>query len=197
MPTRPTRRKPGRSSARQLLGVAPWLWPGGAGGDLPGEIFFLERAAGSSPLNVSVQGGQYKVMHLSSGRLTELTAKGGAENAKDLIRLEHLVGDDHSITVSSEAARRHFDIHHLRCEGKGAWKSVRVRNELVANDRLRVLTPTASGGVEISGTTRREVDIEFNRYDGVKGSRCNLTGQRILAGRALQVAPADWQPLSR
>jgi hypothetical protein len=186
-----------KASARQLLGVTPWLCPGGAGGDRPGELFLLERPAGSSPLNVSLQGGQYKLMHLSSGHLTELTAKGGGKDARDLVRLEHLAGNDHSITVSSKAAQRHFDLHHLRCEARGAWKSVRVRNELAANNRLRVLMPIASGDVEISGTERHDFDIEFKRYDGVYGARCSLTGQRIPAGRTLRVSPADWQPLSR
>ena len=94
------------------------------------------------------------------------------------MRLEHSPGDDQSIAVSSGAARRRFDIHHLRCEAPGAWRSVQIRNVLVANDRLRVLAPTASGGVEISGTARREVDVEFNRYDGFDVARCNLTRQR-------------------
>jgi hypothetical protein len=65
------------SPARRLPGVAPWPWPGGLAGDLPGELFFLERPLGSSPLNVSVRGDEYHLMHLSSGHLTELTAGPG------------------------------------------------------------------------------------------------------------------------
>jgi hypothetical protein len=185
------------SPARRLPGVAPWPWPGGVSGDLPGELFFLERPAGSPALNVSVQGGQYNVMHLSSRHLTELTAKGGAANANDMLRLEHSPGDDQSIAISSGAARRRFDIHHLRCEAPGAWRSVRVRNAVITSDRLQVLAPAASGGIEISGTARRDVDVEFKRYDGFDVARCNFTRLRVPAGRALQVTPADWKSLSR
>ena len=45
------------SSDRRLTGVAPWPWPGGLGGDLPGELFFIERPPGSSPLQRVGAGG--------------------------------------------------------------------------------------------------------------------------------------------
>ena len=62
------------STARRLPGVVPWPWRGRAGDDLPGELFFLQRPPGSSPLTVSVRGGEYQIKHLSSSHLSEVTA---------------------------------------------------------------------------------------------------------------------------
>lgn len=186
------------SPARLLPGVAPWPWPGGLAGDLPGQLFFLERPPGSSPLNVSVQGDEYHVMHLSSGHLTELTAGRAAANAKDQVRLEGSADDDQSVTVSSSAPRRRFDIHHLRYDTPGAWRSVRIKNALVTSDRLRVHAPLAFDAIEISGTTgRRDVDVELRRYDGTKVATRKLAQQRVPARRALRMAPANWERLSR
>jgi hypothetical protein len=186
------------SPYRQLSGVAPWPWPGGLAGDLPGELFFIERPPGSSPLNVSVQGGEYHLVHLSAGHLTELTAGSAAAKSKDTVRLEGSADSDKSVVVSTSAPRRHFDIHHLRTDAAGAWRSVKVRNVLVTDDRLRVAAPDAFGTVEISGTTsRRDVDIELGRYDGGKVARRNLSQQSVPAGKALRMAPTDWVRLSR
>jgi len=96
------------------------------------------------------------------------------------------------------APRRRFDIHHLRQDAPEAWRSVRVRNALITNDRLRVHAPVTFDAVEISGTTaRRDVDIELRHYDGSKVATRNLAKQRVPAGRALRMAPADWERLSR
>jgi len=188
------------SPARQLPGVAPWPWPGGLAGDLPGELFFIERPAGSSPLNVSIKGGEYHLVHLSAGHLTELTAGSAAANAKDRVRLEGSPDDDQSVVVSTSATRRRFDIRHLRHGSAGAWRSVNVRNALVTDDRLRVSAPVTFDTVEISGTTRRrDLDVELGRYGGGGGkvARRNLAQQRVPAGRVLRMAPTDWDRLSR
>jgi hypothetical protein len=60
--------RPWPHSAGPTALVTPW--PGGLAGDLPGELFFLQRPPGSSPLHVSVRGDEYHLMHLSSGHLT-------------------------------------------------------------------------------------------------------------------------------
>jgi hypothetical protein len=180
-----------------LPGVAPWPWPGGLAGELPGELFFLERPPGSSPLNVSVRGDEYRLMYLSSGHLTELTAGRAAANAKDRVRLEGSRDDDQSVVVSTGAPRRRFDVHHLRCDTPGAWRSVRARNALVTTDRLKVHAPVALDTVEISGiTARRDIDVELRRYDGGRLAKRNLAKQRVPAGQALRMAP-DWEHLSR
>jgi hypothetical protein len=114
------------------------------------------------------------------------------------VRLEGSPDDDQSVTVSSSAPRRRFDIHHLRKERPGAWRSVRVKNALVTSDRLRVRVPVAFDAVEISGTTaRRDVAVELRRYDGAKVVTRKLTQQRVPARRALRMGPADWERLSR
>ncbi|MGB9377834.1 MAG: hypothetical protein WCB04_10020, partial [Mycobacteriales bacterium] len=88
--------------------------------------------------------------------------------------------------------------HHLRHDGPGDWRSVRVRNALVTDDRLEVRAPVGFDVVEISGTTaRRDVDVELRRYDGAKVTTRRRAGQQVPAGRALRMAPTDWDRLSR
>ena len=137
-------------------------------------------------------------MHLSSGHLTELTAGRTAASAKDRIRVEGSPEDDQAIAVQTGASRRRFDIHHLRQDASKAWRSVKVQNALVTDDQLRVHAPVAFDAVEISGTTaRRDVDVQLRRHDGSKVATRNLSQQRVPAGRALRMAPADWERLSR
>jgi hypothetical protein len=182
------------SSDRRLTGVAPWPWPGGLAGDLPGELFFLERPPGSSPLNVSVQGDGYHLVHLSSGHLTELHAGRTGSAAKDSIRLQGSADDGQSIAVSSRAPRRQFDIHHLRQDGSGAWRSARLRHAVVAKDRLEVRAPVAFDVVEISGTTERQVEVELSRYGDGKLDTHRATSKHP-AGRTLRLVPSSWEGL--
>lgn len=114
------------------------------------------------------------------------------------MRLEGSRADDQSVVVSTSASGRHFDIHHLRQDTPSTWRSVRVCNALVTSDRLRVYAPLAFDGAEISGTTsQRDVDVELRRYDGAKVSTRKLAQQRVPTGRALRIAPTNWQRLSR
>jgi hypothetical protein len=184
------------SPARRLPGVAPWPWPGGLGGQLPGDLFFLERPPGSSPLNVSVRGDEYRLLHASPRHLTEVTAGRAQARAKDRLRLAGSPDDAQSVAVATRASRR-VDIHHLRQEAPQAWRSLRVRGALIDDDRLRVDAPAAFDAVEVSGTTARpRLDIELRRYDGEGVVRRRLAPRGIPAGRTLRVAPADWDRLS-
>jgi hypothetical protein len=185
------------SPDRRLPGVAPWPWRGRHGGGLPGELFFLQRPPGSSPLTVSVRGDEYHITHLSAGHLTEVTAGPAGAGARDRVRIEGSPGDDQAVVVSTRAPRRRFDIHHLRQYSPGAWRSVRLHNGLVTNDQLRVGAPRAFDVVEISGiTARRDLELELRRYDGSKIARRTLT-QPVPAGKTLRIAPTDWDRLSR
>jgi len=186
------------SSERRLTGVAPWPWPGGLRGDLPGELFFLERPPGSSPLNVSVQGEEYHLVHLSSGHLTELHAGRTASPVKDSIRLEGSADDSQSIGVSTRASRRQFDVHHLRQDHPGAWRSARVSNAIGAKDRLHVRTPLTFDVVEISGTTEHSgVEVELSRYGDGELSTHRATSKHVPAGRTLRLVPSSWEGLPR
>jgi hypothetical protein len=182
---------------RRLPGVAPWPWRGRHATGLPGELFFLQRPPGSSPLTVSVRGDEYRLMQLSSQHVTEVTARDAGAGAKDRVRLTGSPGEDQAVVVSTRALRRRFDIHHLRQYSPGAWRSVRLHNGLVTNDQLRVGAPRAFDAVEISGiTSRRDIEVELRRYDGNKIARRTLT-HSVPAGKTLRIAPTEWNRLSR
>jgi hypothetical protein len=183
--------------SRQLPGVAPWLWPGGVSGDTPGELLFLERPPGSGPLNVSVRGDSYHLMALSEGRLTEVVAGPAAASARDRVRMSTGHGG-HEVEVSTGAPNRRFDLHHLRHDGGSEWRSVRLRDVRITTDRLRLHVPVSFDDVEISGATaRRDVDVELRRYDGERLVRRTLAAQTVPAGRAVRLAPHDWNRLAR
>jgi hypothetical protein len=181
---------------RRMRGVAPWPWVGGVSNDRPGDLFFIERPAGSAPLTLSVRGQDYRLMHLSSGHLTEVVAS-PTTSVKDRIRIGGSPDDDQTVEVSTGARRRQFDIHHLR-QGTEGWRSVRVSNAVVTNDRLRVDVPVSFDAVELSGTTsRRSVDVELRRGSDGKVIRRKVSGQSVPAGRAVRLGPSDWDRLSR
>lgn len=182
------------SSVHRLSGVAPWPWPGGLGGDRPGELFFIERPAGSAPLTVTVSGDEYTLVHLSSGHLTELTSLPTGTASKDTIRLQGSADDAQSVAVSTRAGRRLFDVHQLRQEGPGAWRSVKVRNAVVTKDRLEVSAPVAFGAIEISGSTeRRDVEVELNDCRDGRLTTRRASSRQVPAGQALRIAPGAWE----
>jgi len=186
------------TGSRRLPGVAPWPWPGGVSGQTPGELLFLERPPGSGPLTVSVRGDNYHLMALSHGHLTEVVAGAAAATARDLVRLS--TGDasgGHAVEVSTEAPSRRFDIHHLRREGGAEWRSVRLRDVQITADLLRLYAPVSFDEVEISAITRRDIDVEFLRYDGERLARCITAAQTVQEGRTVHLAPNDWTNLAR
>jgi hypothetical protein len=185
------------SPDRRLPGVAPWPWRGRSGGGVPGELFFLQRPSGSSPLTVTVRGDEYRLMHLSSGHLTEVVAGSAGAGAKDRVRLVGSPGEDQAVGLSTRAPRRRYDIHHLRQASPGTWRSVRLRDATVTTDQLHVGVPRAFDAVDISGTTaRRELDVELRHADAGKIARRNLA-QPVPSGRSARIAPTDWARLSR
>lgn len=183
---------------RMLPGAAPWPWPGGVSGETPGELLFLERPLGSSPLTVSVRGGNYHLMALSEGHLTEVIAGAAAATARDRVRLS--TGDasgGHEVEVSTGASSRRFDIHHLRHEGGVEWRSVRLRDVPITADRLRLYAPGSFDEVEISGsTTQRDIEVEFRRYDGERLARSIIATQKLHECQAMLLAPNDWTKLA-
>jgi hypothetical protein len=186
------------SPNQRLTGVAPWPWRGGASGDLPGELFFIERPPGSSPLHVSVSGDGYHLAHFSSDHLTEVTAHPTGKTAKDRIRLQGSADDDQVVAVSTRVASRKVDVRHLRQDSPGAWRSVHVRNAAITREPLHVRAPVGFHVVEISGASiRRDVDVELRRYGDGKLTTRRAPGQRVHPNRALRIAPSSWDRLSR
>jgi hypothetical protein len=183
---------------RRLTGVAPWPWMADApGGPSPGDLFFLERPPGSSPLTVTVRGSGYRLVHASTGHLTELEAT-STSAGRDRVLIAGSDTDDQVLEMRSDATGRRADIHHLRPEAGGDWRSVAVRNARVTRDGLRVHASAELDGVEVSSAARaHDVDLEFRQYRDRNLTRRRVAGHRIPSGRAVRLAPADWDRLSR
>ena len=148
-------RAPGRSDletspARRLPGVAPWPWPGG----LPGlaRRAVLPRAAARKLAAERLgRGGDTTSCTCRRGTSpSSLRARRGEREGP--VRLEARRTTT-SRSCQNQAPRRRFDIHHLRRDASGGWRSVRVKNALVTGDQLRVYAPVEFDAVEISGTT--------------------------------------------
>jgi hypothetical protein len=183
------------SPRRRLAGVAPWPWPGGEGRP-PGDLFFIDRPAGSSPLHVSVQGGEYHLMHLSSGHLTEVTAGPAGSTATDRLRLQGSPGDHQSVVLTSSAPGRSVTVHHLRDHGS-SWRSATV-NATIGIDPITTHAPVAFDSVTVSGTpSRKPVDVVLRHSDRAKVTTRALVAQRVPKAQTLRLAPADWTKLAR
>lgn len=181
---------------RRLEGVAPWPWTGGLSGGRPGELFVVEQPEGSRPLTVTVTGGAYALQQLSSDRLTELAPQ-DQRRATDRIRLDG-AGAQLDLSIRTGAARRRFDVRHVRADGPGRWHGVRVRNALVTDDEVRVRVPATATSVAVSGEDKaRKVDIEFERGRGRRLSTSTLGEQRLAPGKVLVAEPGRWTAVRR
>jgi hypothetical protein len=184
---------------RQLTGVAPWPWfaAHAPDGSRPGDLFFLERPPGSSSLTVTVRGSDYRLVHASTGHLSELNATSNSAG-RDRVLIEGSGANDQVLEMRSDATGRRADIHHLRLEAGGDWRSVAVSNARVTRDGLRVHAGAELDGVDVSSAARaHEVDLEFRQYRDKNLTRRRFAGQRIPSGRAFRLAPADWDRLTR
>jgi hypothetical protein len=180
---------------RRLMGAAPWPWTGGVSG-APAGVYLLHRPPGSAPLTVTVTGGDYRLRMLSADQLTEITPT-GAGRATDRIRIEGDVAD-RAVELRTSGARRRFNVRHVQQAGAGDWRSVRVLGALVTDDALRVDLPATVAGAQLSGPrARRDVDVEFERFQNGRLKVSTLAKRRIPVGEPLAVTPETWRAAPR
>jgi hypothetical protein len=183
---------------RRLEGVARWLWFGAAKrGEPPGEVFFVQRSADSPPLTVTVRGASYRLLHSRPGHLLEVEARSRAA-ARDRFRIEGFAGDSQALELHTDGERRPFDIHQLRADNAaGDWRSIRIRARVTRAD-LRVQTHGKLEAVEVScRKEKKEFDLEFRQYRSKKLASRSAGTHRVAAGKAVRLAPADWNALKK
>lgn len=192
---------------RRLGGVFPWPRSGGAGDDLSGTLFVLERPVGSAPLTVTVRGAGYRLLHAGVDQVTEVAPAGGVSTGAavprraaaarrsavhDRIRLE-TTGGAHGVQVQTSAARRTFTVHHVRAHGDGRWDGVTVRDVPVTDDALRVHVPREGEAVDVrTGRARRDVGIEFERFRSKRLTISVLRPQTTSADVVLRATPGSF-----
>ena len=184
---------------RRLEGVARWLWFGAAKhGEPPGEVFFVQRSAGSPPLTVTVRGASYRLLHSQPGHLLEVETRSRAES-RDRFRIEGFAGNSQALEIHTDGERRPFEIHQLRAENAaGDWRSIRIRNAHVTKADLRVQTHGRLDAVEVSSRKEKKAfDLEFRQYHSKKLASRSAASQRVGAGKAIRLAPADWNALKK
>jgi hypothetical protein len=184
---------------RRLEGVFRWPWFGAAkGGEPPGEIFFVQRAAESPPLTVTVRGTSYRLVHAKPGHMLEVETTARAA-ARDRFRLEGFAGDSQALEIHTDGEKRPFEIHQLRADNSaGDWRSIRIRNARVTKADLRVRTHGKLEAVEVSSRKeKKEFDLEFRQYRSKKLASRSAGTHRVAAGKAIRLAPADWNALKK
>ncbi len=185
------------SIAAQLKGVARWSWyAAGKKGELPGELYFLQRPAGSSPLTLTVRGKQYHLWQTQSGNLVEIQAQSSGA-ARDMIRVEDFTGEAQALEIHTDGNKRLFHVDQLRTENvDGDWRSSRIMNARISKADMRVQTAGEFEAVEVSSLQRkREFDLELLRYSSKKLERHNAGRQEVQAGTTVRLAPRDWNAL--
>ena len=181
-----------------LDGVARWPWYGASrGGPLPGDLYLIERPAGSPPLNVTVHGSQYKLLHAQAGNLVEIQAA-ATRPARDRIRVADFAGADQAVELRTDSERRTVHVRQLRAENGGRdWRSIDIRNTHVSKGHLRIETSGGLNGVQVSGaTTRMAFDLEIQRYRGARHDRRSLGRPTVNAGESLTIRPRDWDAIA-
>ncbi len=187
------------SIAGQLKGVARWPWYAlGAKGELPGELYFLQRPPGSSPLTLTVRGKQYHLWQTQSGNLVEIQAQSSAA-ARDVIRVEDFTGDAQALEIHTDGNKRLFHVDQLRAENvDGDWRSIRIRNARISKSDMKVQTTGGFEAVEVSSLKgRKEFDLELHRYRSRKLERNHAGRQKVQGGTAVHLEPKDWNALER
>lgn len=184
---------------RRLKGVVRWPWLGaGSSGDLPGEVFFVQRSAESPPLTVTVRGASYRLLHSQPGHLLEVETQSRAA-ARDRFRIDGFAGDSQALEIHTDGEKRPFEIHQLRADNAaGDWRSIRIRNARVTKADLRVQTHGKLEAVEVSSRKERtEFDLEFRQYRSKMLAGRSAGRHRVAAGKAVRFAPADWNALKK
>ena len=185
------------NSARRLEGVARWPWYAeGKNGELPGDLFFLQRPPGSPPLTVTVSGTQYCLRQAQAGHLIEIQAESKSV-ARDKIHIDDFTGDSQAVELHTDGEKRLFHIHQLRTENiDGDWRSIHVRDALVSKADLRVQTLGGLDAVEVSSLQKKkEFSLEFRQYYSKTLSQHNAGRHKVAAGKAVHLAPKDWSTL--
>jgi hypothetical protein len=187
------------SSAKRLDGVARWPWfAAGKAGELPGELFFLERPPGSPALTVTVRGPAYNLVQAQAGNLLEVQARSLAP-ARDRIRVEGFAGDAQAVELRTDGAKRVVNVHQLRAENAdGDYRSMHIRDAEVTRSDLKVETLGGFEGVEVSSVkASKAFDLELRRYRAKTLAIHSGGRQAVAAGRAVRLTPGDWDGLSK
>lgn len=183
---------------RRVDGVAPWPWAGGLPGEPPGELFFIERPAGSAPLSISIEGDDYQLFHMGEDHLTRLRVASVGEMAKDTVRLSTSVDGEQTVDVETQTTQREVGMQHLRADRPGTWKGIRLNDTIDAGDRLQMRAPVSLETVDLTTAGRaRDINVEFLRHDGEHIERKQSTTQEIPTGATLRLVPTDWERLNR
>ena len=184
---------------RRLEGVVRWPWFGAAkGGEPPGEIFFVQRSAERSPLTVTVRGTSYRLLHAKPGHMLEVETTAPAA-ARDRHPPDGFAADSQALEIHTDGEKRPFEIHQLRADNAaGDWRSIRIRNARVTKADLRVQTHGKLEAVEVSSRKeKKEFDLEFRQYRSKELASRPAGTHRVAAGKAVRLAPADWNALKK
>lgn len=183
---------------RQVAGVVRWPWAGGLPGEPPGELFFIERAAGSSPLSVSISGDDYHVVHMGADHLTQLSADPVGKRTKDTVRFHTSADGEQIVDIETRATQRDVGMQHLRQDSPGIWKGIRLQNTIAPRDHLNVRMPLSLDAVDVSNTgSPRDFNVEFLRHDGEHLKSQRSETQKIPTGKTLRLVPTDWERINR
>ena len=187
------------NSLKRLEGVTRWLWlDAGSDGELPGELYIIQRPAGSAPLTLTVRGSEYHLRQFDSSNLIEIEAE-SVKTVRDRIRLEDFTGDAQALEIQSDGTKRRFHIHQLRTEaGEGDWRSLQVRNALITKGDLRIQVSPGFDAAEIScrhGT--RQFDLEFSQYRSKTLKKHDAGRRKVSSRKAIIITSKDWNAAER
>jgi hypothetical protein len=181
----------------------PWAvrWPwytGPAGGEPPGELYFLRRPPGGGALKLTLRGSNYQLVHAQAGNLVQVQAS-ASTRARDTLTLHGLAGPSQALELKTEGLRRGYAVQQLRLfDGESGWRAINLANARLNASGLHVQTLGDLQVVEVTGLEQKvNFGVELQQYRQQALSKRPLGQHSTTAGRAMHFAPADWNDLER
>ena len=186
-------------ASKRLKGVVRWPWYAQVGrSQVPGELYFIRRAAGStSALNFVISGKEYRMVIGVAGNIIQIDSR-STDRAKDVIRISRLATAAQSVEVTTLGAERILTIKQLRADPKGKdWRSIEVTDLRITRDVP--VTIEAIGDMEAVVVSSRDravtLDLDMQQRVNGKFSRQRSETLSTTPGKFLRIAPTDWRTL--
>lgn len=184
---------------RRLLNIGRWPWyASDQNGELPGELYFMRRPAGSPPIQITLYGSDYRLMYAHAGDLIEIQARGrGSERARDVLRLTGVATAQQNLVLETDGQGRSYGIQQLRLFGKSdGWRSVALQDMVMDRNSINIQT---YGDLEVLETTSQErvltFSTEFKQYSGTRLATRSVGHDGVGNDQILRFSPQNWNDL--
>jgi len=187
--------------SKKLMGVVRFEGSSDiAGGNLPGELYFMKQPYGSGPaLNIKICSIESKLIASAAGNLIEINSRSDT-SSRDIIRISRSTSISPCIRIETLADSRSFQIKLFRAAIGGTdWKRFDLSNiNLTHGVPLSINTAGNLEAVHISSNDK-EVGFDLDIIQSLSGKLTirNVGRRSTVLGKVLRVIPHNWNELDK